>query len=94
MAYHSVYDLYDMIADAMNARHAEWRQSAACVGTNVDGGGVHFSSPKDPGVEEAKALCRACPVIGECKREYDKLPPAMRRHGVWAGKHGEEWQGW
>lgn len=91
MAYHSVYDLYDLIAAAVQARDAEWRERAACRGLNATGEGPHFASAKDEGVERAKAVCKTCPVMGECHTEWKRLPPAMQKYGVWAGKHGEEW---
>jgi len=91
VVYHSVYDLYDLIAAAVQAREAPWREHAACRGMNADGGGPHFASAKDERVVEAIAVCKTCPVIGDCKTEFDRLPPAMRRHGVWAARHGEDW---
>ncbi len=64
----------------------DWRSRANCCGTNA----VYFFAPshferkpeKDLREAQARALCAACPVRGEC------LSYALRAgesHGIWGG---------
>lgn len=60
----------------------EWMLHAACRGCDPE---AFFPHPKDKQAQrEATAICRECPVIGECAR-YAK---ALRvTDGVWAGRY-------
>lgn len=65
-----------------------WRQSAACLSQDPE---LFFpvgtSGPAVRQVEEAKGVCRRCPVVSEC------LTWALEvgvDHGVWGGQTEEE----
>ena len=61
---------------------SEWRERAACRGTDVQ---AFF----DPGrSSEAKAWCEACPVTSECG-EWARR--SMISDGFWAGKWAPNW---
>lgn len=55
-----------------------WRQRAACRGVDPD----VFYPVSDEEAEEAKAICRACPVREACL-EYALV--SRERDGVWGG---------
>lgn len=55
-----------------------WRQRAACRGVDPD---VFYPST-DEGAEEAKSICRSCPVRESCL-EYALVN--RERDGVWGG---------
>jgi WhiB family transcriptional regulator, redox-sensing transcriptional regulator len=58
--------------------YRDWSSRALCADTDP---GIFFP-PKDEEAEDAKRVCRACPVQLEC------LVHALRtdeRHGVWGG---------
>jgi len=76
-------DIFDLIADAVLAREASWRLDAACRDKNPE---VFFPKQTNPmGHVEARKICTTCPVIKECQGEWETMPPAMQRHGVWWG---------
>jgi WhiB family redox-sensing transcriptional regulator len=56
-----------------------WRQEAACRGGDLD----LFFPPPGEWSSAAKAICRDCPVIAECRAYVDSWP-SLR--GVWAGE--------
>lgn len=77
-------DVFDMLADAVRARDASWRNRAACRGGNTD----MFFPPANStaaAFAAAKAICSTCPVTEECRKEWESMPSAMRRYGVWFG---------
>ena len=81
-------DLFDLIADIVIARDAVWRERAACRGVDVE---LFFPKQTIPtGCHEAKKLCASCPVINECRAEWERMPPALQRHGVWFGTTDKE----
>jgi WhiB family redox-sensing transcriptional regulator len=43
---------------------------------------VGSRGPAAEQIEEAKATCRRCPLIEQCRRELERWPGA---YGVWAG---------
>ena len=55
-----------------------WRQRAACRGVDPD----VFYPPTDEEAEEAKSICRVCPVREACL-EYALAN--RERDGVWGG---------
>ena len=55
-----------------------WRQRAACRGVDPD----TFYPASDEEAEEAKAICRVCPVREACL-EYALIN--RERDGVWGG---------
>lgn len=55
-----------------------WRQRAACRGVDPD----VFYPPSDEEAEEAKSICRVCPVREACL-EYALAN--RERDGVWGG---------
>ena len=55
-----------------------WRQRAACRGVDPD----IFYASSDEEAEEAKAICRVCPVREACL-EYALVN--RERDGVWGG---------
>lgn len=81
-------DLFDLIADIVIAREATWREKAACRGGNVE---LFFPKQTIPtGCQDAKRLCAQCPVIAECRAEWERMPSALQRHGVWFGTTDKE----
>ena len=58
-------------------RDVSWMVDAACAHSSVD----RFY-PEQPHFEDARAVCRQCPVIDECL-EYALAVPEL--HGVWGG---------
>lgn len=54
----------------------EWMDDAACRGMGTD---LFFPGRDEPD-EAARAVCRACPVMAEC-RAYG----LAERHGIWGG---------
>lgn len=81
-------DLFDLIADIVIAREASWRDDAACRGADID---LFFPKQTIPsGYAEAKSLCAQCSVIGKCREEWERMPSAMQRHGVWFGTTDKE----
>ena len=76
-------DIFDAIADVVISRRAEWRQRAACVGAPITLFFPTLNRPSD--LSQAKALCGRCPVIEDCREEWQSMPGPMRNHGVWWG---------
>ena len=78
-------------SSAESARGLLWQEQAACRGPL---GSVFFPPPtsekkrsKMAREHKAKAICRACPVMAEC-RDYSI---AIREpHGVWGGLSEQE----
>jgi hypothetical protein len=76
-------DIFDLIADIVVAREEKWRQNAACRGANIE---LFFPKQTIPsGLMEARKYCDSCTVQKECRSEWEKLPSAMQRHGIWFG---------
>ena len=71
---------------ADRASEPTWRVDAQCRSKNA----VHFFAPshferkeeKDARESQARALCRACPVLDDC-REYSLA--VQEPHGIWGG---------
>lgn len=60
-----------------------WRDKAACVGTNQ---AVFF--PEDVGdVNHAKSICKTCPVREDC---LEFALTTNEDHGVWGGTSARE----
>lgn len=67
-----------------------WIASAVC--RHLDDPDVMFPDAGDrAGREQARRVCRVCPVTAECYREWRRLPHALRPFGVWAGRSGWQW---
>lgn len=60
----------------------DWRASALCAQVDPD----LFFPEKGGRTEEAKRICRKCPVRAECLEEV--LNSGADRYGIWGG-HGE-----
>ena len=60
-----------------------WRRYAACRGADPD----IFYPTSEEEVEEAKAVCRQCPVLGPCL-EYALAN--RERDGIWGGATEKE----
>lgn len=59
----------------------EWMRDASCAQVDPE---LFFAEKADRGLrEQAKRVCRSCPVLDECAA-YVKTHP--QRHGIWAGK--------
>jgi WhiB family redox-sensing transcriptional regulator len=77
------YDVADLIDD-----RPEWMTAADCVGQV----GLFFGPPNERPPSRlrreaaAKAICRSCPVLEQC-REYARR---HRERGVWGGETDEE----
>lgn len=77
-------DVFDLIADIVIARRSAWRDKAACKAHDPE---IFFPKQNNPtGYQRAKAICMNCPVRKDCQDDWQKMPPAMQRHGVWFGK--------
>jgi Transcription factor WhiB len=60
----------------------EWRSSAACLGADVE---VFFGDHR--GYARARAICRSCPVIEDCRRACDRAEgSSVRVFGMYAGE--------
>ena len=66
----------------------DWRDLAACRGVDPD---LFFpvgtTGPSLDQVEQAKAICRSCPVIEDCLRF---ALSTQQEYGIWAGTTSEE----
>lgn len=60
-----------------------WLDDAACRSYNPD---AWFSDTPDDS-QVALMVCRVCPVAAECEALWRSLPAALRKHGIWAGRH-------
>lgn len=81
-------DIFDMLADAVIAKQKEWRFDAACRGKNIED---FFPKQNHPTLQtQARALCKSCPVVSECIEEWQQMPVAMQRHGMWFGTTDKE----
>lgn len=67
----------------------EWQAVALCRGLDVN---VFFHANNERGVkrvqraENAKAICRRCPVIEQCRQHALRCEP----YGVWGGMTADE----
>lgn len=67
-------DLRDLAAD--------WRKEAACIGMER----LFFPDPSELKIaEQAKAICRTCPVIDDCSEYVLNNRASMTQIGIWAG---------
>ena len=62
----------------INTRDLDWRDDAACRGLDTS---IFFPATED-GAEEAKAICRTCPVQQAC---LDWAIATRQEDGVWGG---------
>jgi WhiB family redox-sensing transcriptional regulator len=67
-----------MTATSVSITNLSWRTHAACSGLEPE----VFYPTSDEAAEEAKAICRACPVREPCL-EYALVN--RERDGVWGG---------
>lgn len=66
-------------------RPEDWRQRAACLGEDPE---LFFPHPSDSiGIEDARAVCRRCPVIDLCR---DRALEDREQFGVWGGLSEDE----
>ena len=63
-------------------RSAPWRQQAACKGVDVEVFYPNGSVGRDSPAEEAKAICRRCPVRRECAADAKERDETW---GIWGG---------
>jgi WhiB family redox-sensing transcriptional regulator len=77
------YEVFDLLAEAMQARDESWRAEAACAGMGVDLFFPAHNSPKS--YAAAKRVCAGCSVVSECRTSWRKAPSQQRLHGVWWG---------
>lgn len=84
-------DVFDMIADVVRAKDGAWRMRAACRGGNTE----LFFPPTNSqtAYAAAKAICATCEVTEQCRKEWESMPPAMRRYGVWFGQTDRDRRG-
>jgi hypothetical protein len=81
-------DIFDMIADVVQAKQKAWRNKAACRGAGTD---AFFPKQHHPALHSvATRTCAGCPVQTECKAEWGTMPVAMQRHGYWYGTTDKE----
>jgi WhiB family transcriptional regulator, redox-sensing transcriptional regulator len=66
----------------------DWRQNAACIGEDPE---LFFpvgtTGPALDQVEQAKAVCRTCPVIEQC---LEWALASNQDSGVWGGMSEDE----
>lgn len=81
-------DIFDMIADIVQAKQRSWRQHAACRGMGVE---HFFPRQHHVGLHAiASRTCASCPVTEECRKEWESMPAAIQRHGYWYGTTDKE----
>lgn len=72
---------------------SDWRQRAACVGTDPESYFPINEAGSSPGDDQliaaAKAVCRTCPVTAQC---LEFALSHRSTHGVWGGLTGDERQ--
>jgi|SRR6476661_480854 len=90
MSTNRAIDVYDMIAEVMVAKQDSWRNYAACRGMNATGNCDVFFPNRSAGADLAHTICADCPVQAECRNDWEKMPIAMQRHGIWYGKTQKE----
>jgi WhiB family redox-sensing transcriptional regulator len=77
-----------LTAEAFSAEHDDWRDVAACRDTSPD---LFFpvgtTGPALEQIEQAKAVCRQCPVSAPCL-EFALV--TNQDSGVWGGTSEEE----
>lgn len=73
----SLTDAFDLLA----VLHQPWRHQAACKGRTA------LMFPDTPAVNEAKAVCRSCPVRAECA---DYALTHNEPDGIWGGMSARE----
>lgn len=72
------------------AQEWDWQMAAACRGMDVD---IFFhpyrerKREKERRIDQARAICNACPVLDECRRH---ALAAVEPYGVWGGLSEEE----
>lgn len=62
----------------LDIRPAPWADYAACATTSPD---VFFPEHRESSAP-ARAICRTCPVIGDCYAAAQEIKPQF---GIWAG---------
>ena len=61
-----------------------WYKRAACL--NVDPDTFYPErGAKGPTIERAKRVCRACPVLADCREEVMAMVPNQDAYGIRAG---------
>lgn len=71
-------DVYDLL----ERLHPAWHHQAACRGRTD----LFFPSPHEGSeANEAKGICRDCPVQKECAAQVASMG-TQGRHGIWAGR--------
>ncbi len=70
--------------DSLAADMLEWQRQAACRGLEAE---IFYPSEDDETAFEAKAVCAACAVAGECL-EY--AIAVREKEGVWGGQTAAE----
>ncbi len=73
------------LSDFMFEPDEDWRESAACAGT--DDAFFFPAGEEDSLVEQAKAICAACPVADAC---LQYALSTNQTEGVWGGMTGSE----
>lgn len=69
-----------------------WMEDAACMWADRDG--LFFSDSGDPRItQQARAICRSCPVIEPCRDYADRYEPnPLDAWGIYAGETAKERQ--
>lgn len=75
----------DQIAEIIQERQQPWRDFAACKG-QTDKFFLSRTSPTHK-LQEARAICDGCPVVGPCRDEADRHDDA---YGIRAGEGVKE----
>lgn len=69
---------------AMTYAPAAWVRDAVCAQTDPE---LFFPDKGQPG-DEAKAICRSCPVLAQCRLYALNSPIAL--DGIWGGMSAKE----
>lgn len=90
-------DIFDFIAEIMNAKDEPWRALAACHGKDPT---LFFPPQTTTGtrratksIRRAKEICAVCPVQAECRADWETMPYTQRMHGVRFGMTSMERRG-
>ena len=68
-------------------RGDDWREKAACADLFVDPEAFFPNDTDEKGIAAAKAICRECPVLQECR---DWAIGAVGDYGIFGGLTGDE----